>query len=186
MTSWWRHTVSKPEAGMAHERGLRVAPIGSACDSLLGRGRHVSTRSGKSAPGPLPKLSAAAVPESVMRTAESAAAQTWDRRWAAGGSQSSVLPRSWAGWHECGTDEIRRSRQQCMLNYALVEALGEFADEGGRVARFKRYAALAGQVRPGLAQFGIDPVVAPEQSSVVLRSYKLPTGTTSTKGGSGL
>jgi 2-aminoethylphosphonate-pyruvate transaminase len=73
-----------------------------------------------------------------------------------------------------------------MLNYALVEALGEFADEGGRVARFKRYAALAGQVHPGLAQFGIDPVVAPEQSSVVLRSYKLPTGTTSTKGGSGL
>jgi 2-aminoethylphosphonate-pyruvate transaminase len=73
-----------------------------------------------------------------------------------------------------------------MLNYALVEALGEFADEGGRVARFKRHSALAEQVRPGLAQFGVDPVVAREQSSVVLRSYKLPTGTTYTKGGLGL
>lgn len=62
--------------------------------------------------------------------------------------------------------------------YALVEALREFADEGGRVARFKRYAALAEQVRAGLAELDIDPVIAPEQSSVVLRSYTLPAGTT--------
>jgi hypothetical protein len=41
-------------------------------------------------------------------------------------------------------------------------------------------------VRPGLAPFGIDPLVAPEQSSVVLRSYKLPTGSTPTNGGRGL
>ena len=60
--------------------------------------------------------------------------------------------------------------------YALVEALREFADEGGRAARFKRYAALAEQVRAGLAALGINPVVAPEQSSVVLRSYNLPAG----------
>lgn len=65
--------------------------------------------------------------------------------------------------------------------YALLEALREFADEGGRVARFKRYAALAEQVRAGLAELGISPVIAPEQSSVVLRSYTLPTGTTYTK-----
>ena len=62
--------------------------------------------------------------------------------------------------------------------YALVEALREFADEGGRVARFKRYAALAEQVRAGLAGLDIDPVIAPERSSVVLRSYTLPAGTT--------
>jgi 2-aminoethylphosphonate-pyruvate transaminase len=61
--------------------------------------------------------------------------------------------------------------------YALVEALREFADEGGRTARFKRYAALAEQVRAGLAAVGINPVVAPEQSSVVLRSYNLPAAT---------
>jgi 2-aminoethylphosphonate-pyruvate transaminase len=65
--------------------------------------------------------------------------------------------------------------------YALVEALREFADEGGRAARYKRYAALAEQVRAGLATLGIEPVVAPEQSSVVLRSYKLPAGMTYTK-----
>jgi 2-aminoethylphosphonate-pyruvate transaminase len=65
--------------------------------------------------------------------------------------------------------------------YAFVEALREFADEGGRIARFNRYAALAGQVRAGLAQLGINPVMAPEQSSVVLRSYTLPRGTTYTQ-----
>src|SRR6185437_7714796 len=40
--------------------------------------------------------------------------------------------------------------------YALLEALREFADEGGRVARHQRYAALAEQVRAGLAALGID------------------------------
>jgi 2-aminoethylphosphonate-pyruvate transaminase len=61
--------------------------------------------------------------------------------------------------------------------YALVEALREFADEGGRIARFERYAALAEQVRAGLDRFDINPVIAPEQSSVVLRSYTLPADT---------
>jgi 2-aminoethylphosphonate-pyruvate transaminase len=65
--------------------------------------------------------------------------------------------------------------------YALVEALREFADEGGRVARFKRYAALAEQVRAGLADLGINPVIPAEQSSVVLRSYHLPAGTSYSK-----
>jgi len=60
--------------------------------------------------------------------------------------------------------------------YALLEALREFADEGGRAARFNRYAALAEQVRAGLAAQGINPVIPAEQSSVVLRSYHLPTG----------
>jgi 2-aminoethylphosphonate-pyruvate transaminase len=65
--------------------------------------------------------------------------------------------------------------------YALVEALREFAEEGGRTARYKRYAALAEQVRAGLASLGIESVVAPEQSSVVLRSYKLPAEMSYTK-----
>ena len=60
--------------------------------------------------------------------------------------------------------------------YALVEALREFSDEGGRIARFKRYAALAEQVRAGLGDLGINPVIPAEQSSVVLRSYHLPSG----------
>jgi 2-aminoethylphosphonate-pyruvate transaminase len=62
--------------------------------------------------------------------------------------------------------------------YALLEALREFADEGGRVARHRRYAALAEQVRAGLAALGIDTAVAAEQSSVVLRAYRLPAGLT--------
>ena len=60
--------------------------------------------------------------------------------------------------------------------YALVEALREFEDEGGLRARHDRYAALAEQVRAGLAARGIGHVVAPADSSVVLRSYRLPEG----------
>jgi 2-aminoethylphosphonate-pyruvate transaminase len=62
--------------------------------------------------------------------------------------------------------------------YALVEALREYAEQGGRAARYRRYAQFAEQVRVGLAALGIETVVAPEQSSVVLRSYKLPAGIT--------
>lgn len=40
--------------------------------------------------------------------------------------------------------------------YALVEALREFEDEGGLVARHERYAALAEQVRSGFAALGVE------------------------------
>jgi 2-aminoethylphosphonate-pyruvate transaminase len=62
--------------------------------------------------------------------------------------------------------------------YALVEALREFAEQGGRSARYDRYAALADQVRRGLAALGIEGVLPHGQSSVVLRSYRLPSGIT--------
>jgi len=60
--------------------------------------------------------------------------------------------------------------------YALVEALREYADQGGRVARFAEYRARAERVRTGLAALGIASVVPPEESSVVLRAYRLPEG----------
>jgi 2-aminoethylphosphonate-pyruvate transaminase len=60
--------------------------------------------------------------------------------------------------------------------YALVEALREFEEEGGLSARNARYAALAEQVRAGLAQLGIDEVLPRGASSVVLRAYRLPEG----------
>jgi len=62
--------------------------------------------------------------------------------------------------------------------YALVEALREVADEGGWRARHARYAALAEQARAGLAERGIGSVLAPAESSVVLRAYRLPNGVT--------
>jgi len=58
--------------------------------------------------------------------------------------------------------------------YALAAALREFAAQGGRAARYRRYAALAEQVRQGLALLGVAAVLPPEESSVVLRSYRLP------------
>jgi 2-aminoethylphosphonate-pyruvate transaminase len=64
--------------------------------------------------------------------------------------------------------------------YALVEALREYAEEGGRAARYDRYSALSHQVRRGLAALGIDTVVPLEASSVVLRAYRLPPGMTYT------
>jgi len=59
--------------------------------------------------------------------------------------------------------------------YALVEALREFAEQGGRAARHRHYAALAEAARSGLAVLGIDCVMPPEHCSVVLRAYKLPS-----------
>ena len=60
--------------------------------------------------------------------------------------------------------------------YALVEALREFEEQGGRAARYERYAALAESVRTGLAALGISAAIPPGESSVVLRAYKLPEG----------
>ena len=60
--------------------------------------------------------------------------------------------------------------------YALLEALREYQEQGGRPARFQRYAALAEQVRVGLKELGIDAVLPPQESSVVLRAYHLPRG----------
>lgn len=60
--------------------------------------------------------------------------------------------------------------------YALVEALRELEEQGGRAARYRHYAMLAEQVRAGLAALGIEEALPSAQSSVVLRSYRLPTG----------
>jgi 2-aminoethylphosphonate-pyruvate transaminase len=65
--------------------------------------------------------------------------------------------------------------------YALVEALREFDEEGGRPARYRRYEALAEQAREGLATLGIKTVIPPGESSVVLRSYHLPAALTYTR-----
>jgi 2-aminoethylphosphonate-pyruvate transaminase len=60
--------------------------------------------------------------------------------------------------------------------YALVEALREYEELGGRLARYRHYAALSEQVRSGLAALGIDGVIPAAESSVVLRAYRLPSG----------
>jgi 2-aminoethylphosphonate-pyruvate transaminase len=58
--------------------------------------------------------------------------------------------------------------------YALVEALREYEEQGGRLARYQRYAQLAERVRAGLEGLGVKAVLSPGESSVVLRSYFLP------------
>ncbi|HEX3912587.1 MAG TPA: 2-aminoethylphosphonate aminotransferase [Steroidobacteraceae bacterium] len=60
--------------------------------------------------------------------------------------------------------------------YALAEALREYAEQGGRSARYQRYAAFAEQVRSGFADLGIACAIPPAESSVVLRAYRLPDG----------
>jgi len=60
--------------------------------------------------------------------------------------------------------------------YALVEALREYEDQGGRRGRHERYAALAEHVRQGSHGFGIATILPPAESSVVLRAYQLPAG----------
>lgn len=58
--------------------------------------------------------------------------------------------------------------------YGLREALREYQEQGGRDARWQRYAALAEQVRSGLSPLGIAGLLKPQDSSVVLRAYHLP------------
>jgi 2-aminoethylphosphonate-pyruvate transaminase len=60
--------------------------------------------------------------------------------------------------------------------YGLQEALREYQEQGGRHARFQRYATLAEQVRAGLAQLGVAGLLAAADCSVVLRAYHLPRG----------
>jgi 2-aminoethylphosphonate-pyruvate transaminase len=60
--------------------------------------------------------------------------------------------------------------------YGLLEALREYQEQGGRSARHRRYAALAQQVRSGLAQLGMAGLLSVAESSVVLRAYPLPAG----------
>jgi 2-aminoethylphosphonate-pyruvate transaminase len=60
--------------------------------------------------------------------------------------------------------------------YALVEALREHDEQGGLRARHQHYAALAERVCAGLAALGIESLIPADESSVVLRSYRLPPG----------
>jgi len=52
----------------------------------------------------------------------------------------------------------------------------EFREEGGLAARHRRYADLAGAVRAGLANLGIEPLLPAAATSVVLAAYRLPAG----------
>jgi 2-aminoethylphosphonate-pyruvate transaminase len=65
--------------------------------------------------------------------------------------------------------------------YGLVEALREYDEEGGLEARHRHYAALAEHVRAGFAELGIEPLLPADESSVVLRAYRLPPGVTYTR-----
>ncbi|HXZ84025.1 MAG TPA: 2-aminoethylphosphonate aminotransferase [Myxococcota bacterium] len=60
--------------------------------------------------------------------------------------------------------------------YALAEALRELAEQGGWRARQARYRSLAQRVARGLERLGIEPLLPAGDSSVVLRSYRLPEG----------
>ncbi len=66
--------------------------------------------------------------------------------------------------------------QSVQTMYALSEALEEFHEEGGRPARYRRYAGLAALVRKGLIDLGVRPLLPDGASSVVLNAYHLPSG----------
>jgi 2-aminoethylphosphonate-pyruvate transaminase len=58
--------------------------------------------------------------------------------------------------------------------HALAEALAEHAERGGWRARRARYEALASRIALRLALLGVESYLPAGQSSVVLRSYRLP------------
>jgi 2-aminoethylphosphonate-pyruvate transaminase len=65
---------------------------------------------------------------------------------------------------------------QCL--YALDAALLELASSGGWRARRERYGVLAEKVRECLDRLQVQPAIPPDESSCVLRSYRLPPGVT--------
>lgn len=64
--------------------------------------------------------------------------------------------------------------QSVQAFYALAEALQELEEEGGWRARHARYSKLASLVRNGLLAMGIEPLLPPGSSSVVLNAFYLP------------
>ncbi len=64
--------------------------------------------------------------------------------------------------------------QSVQVMYALAEALQEMQEQGGWQARHAHYAELMRMVRNGLAQIGIQPLLADGDSSVVLNAFKRP------------
>ena len=60
---------------------------------------------------------------------------------------------------------------------ALDKALQELQAQGGWRARHARYARLAGRVARALAEQGVEPMLGTEESSCVLRAYRLPPDT---------
>lgn len=81
-----------------------------------------------------------------------------------------------AGW--CRAQDARGTPFTPAVHayYALREALREFDDAGGARARHAHYRALADQVSDGLARLDIHTLLPRQDCSVVLRSYRLPSG----------
>lgn len=60
--------------------------------------------------------------------------------------------------------------------YALDEALAEFFEDGGWSARRTRYRERQAAVLETLLSLGVDPLLAAQESSCVLRAFRLPDG----------
>ncbi len=59
---------------------------------------------------------------------------------------------------------------------ALDQALQELAQSGGWKARHARYSRLAGRVARQLERLGVEALLPEQESSCVLRSYRIPAG----------
>jgi 2-aminoethylphosphonate-pyruvate transaminase len=59
---------------------------------------------------------------------------------------------------------------------ALDKALAELSDQGGWKARHAHYGQLANQVSRALSRRGVTPLLGADESSCVLRAYRLPEG----------
>lgn len=76
-------------------------------------------------------------------------------------------------------EQDRRSTpftQPVQVLYALNQALIELGEQGGWQPRREQYQRFSRKVRGGLLRLGIAPLLAEEESSVVLSAYHLPNG----------
>jgi 2-aminoethylphosphonate-pyruvate transaminase len=60
--------------------------------------------------------------------------------------------------------------------FALAEALAELSEEGGWQARRETYLARMDRIAAAVGSVGVEPLMATESVSCVLRAYRLPEG----------
>ncbi len=93
-----------------------------------------------------------------------------------------IEPRSLSlylqGWAEQQTRQSTPFTPPVNAMLALAQALKELDKQGGWKARRSRYRNLAGRVASTCRELGVEPWLAADVSSCVLRSYRLPANMT--------
>jgi 2-aminoethylphosphonate-pyruvate transaminase len=91
-------------------------------------------------------------------------------------SQATSLYLDLMGYYRTQKSGYSPFTQAVQAAQALCEALRELANEGGWLARQRRYQDRTNRVRQALTECGVSPLLPTALSASMLTSYQLPTG----------